>query len=78
MGAARRIRQRMRRVVQRASSRQEPVETVNVSDPANVVVSGNVGESGAVRGTSTRQTVHIRQNGQQTVEESETVETHIR
>ncbi len=82
MGAVRRIRQRMRRAVQAASESTQTDgstgETVNVSNPSNVVVSGNIGESGAVHGTSTRQTVRVRQNGEETYEESETTETHIR
>ncbi len=78
MGAARRIRQRMRRVVQRVGNRGQPAETINVSDPTNVVVSGGLGDSGAVHGTSTRQTVRVRQDGEETVEETHTSETRIR
>ena len=77
MGAARRIRQRMRRAVQQATTREpgeSRAETINVSDPANIVVSGTVGEpgAGAIHGTSSRQTVRVRHDGAETYEESET------
>ena len=82
MGAARRIRQRMRRAVQRATAPDAPAtggeRVVNISDPANIVISGNVGEDGAVHGTSTRQTVRVRQDPGGTYEETETTETHFR
>ncbi len=72
----------MRRAVQGATRRIKdgapPEETINVSDPTNIVVSGTIGEGGAVHGTSTRQRVRVRQNGDETYEETETTETHFR
>ena len=90
MGAARRIRQRMRRVMQSAAIRgdtettqtTETTETtgergVNLSTNANVVISANAGEDGSVRATSTRQRVTVRQDGRGTHEETHTTETRF-
>lgn len=80
MGAARRIRQRMRRVVQSAAERTEEgsrAENINISDPTNIVVAGTSGDSGAVHSTSSRQTVRVRHDGGETYE-SETTTTETR
>ncbi len=82
MGAARRIRQRMRRAVQHAATSRAPEgadqKSINVSHPENIVVSGNIGEDGSVHGTSTRQTVRVRQDPTGTYEETHTTETDYR
>ena len=76
MGAVRRIRRSVKRVVQAddAASTGE-TRNVNVSDPHNVVISANAGEPGSTHAVSSRQRVRIRKNGDETYEESETTET---
>ena len=76
MGAVRRIRRSVKRVVRDDSdSTGGERHNVNVSDPSNVVISANVGERGSTHAVSSRQRVTIRQSGDQTYEESETTET---
>ena len=69
MGAIRRISRSAKRVA------SQDTRNVNVADPSNVVISTNVGESGSVHTTSSTQRVHVRQDGDETFEESETIET---
>ena len=67
----------MRRAVQRAAERADGEttrgDTINVSDPTNIVVSGTTGDPGSLHGTSSRQAVRVRQDGNETYEESETI-----
>ena len=79
MGAVRRIRRSVKRVVQHHDEGPEAATTrnINVADPHNVVVSSSTDEGGAVHGVSSSQRVQIRQDGDETYEESETSETRI-
>ncbi|MFN2483641.1 MAG: hypothetical protein ABR509_01715 [Candidatus Limnocylindria bacterium] len=78
MGAVRRMRRSVKRVTQADDgSTAGETRNVNVSDPHNVVISANIGEPGSVHATSSRQRVTIKQDGDETYEESETSETRI-
>jgi hypothetical protein len=51
--------------------------TVNVTGRTNVARSVNVGGKGSQRSVSSKQRVRIRQNGEESYEESETTETVV-
>ena len=79
MGAIRRITRTAKRLTRSAAASDGASEHsghVNVADPSNVVISTNVGESAGVRTTSTSQRVRVRQDGEESLVESE--EAHIR
>ena len=67
------IRRRVARAI-RAANAKGPVRSINVTDASNVVVSANVGRSNSVHGTSTRQSVRVRQTPDDTDVESSTDE----
>lgn len=77
MGAVRRIRRSVKRVVQQrdSGSQGQPANNINVADPSNVAISSNTDGRGNVQAVSSRQRVRIRQDGDGTYEESETIET---
>ena len=79
MGVARRVRRRIKRVIEEATEEGRRGETrnVNVADPRNVVVASDGGDTASLHGASTRQTVRIRQNGRETIEETETTESRF-
>lgn len=79
MGIARRMSRSIRRVVREATAKGRRGEThnVNVADPSNVVVIGNVGDDTSLHGSSTTQSVRIRQDGRETIEETETTESRF-
>ena len=69
MGAIRRISRSVKRVAPQGT------HNVNVADPSNVVISTGSGESGSVHTASSSQRVRVRQDGDETIEETETFET---
>lgn len=84
MRAVRRIRQSIRRVVERdadhgarGDAAGASVRNVNISEPRNVVISHNTGDESAAHGVSSRQRVRVRQDGNESYEETETTETRL-
>jgi hypothetical protein len=73
MGFTRRIVRTIRRAI--ADSPSVETRHVNVSRPRNVVITSNVGEGASTQAASTRQRVRVRQEGEETYEETETTET---
>lgn len=73
------LKQAVKRRVREAQARAAEAGDgrVNVAHRANIVVSGNVGRSDAVQGASARQQVHIRQDGQESYEESAETITRV-
>ena len=61
----------------RAARAAGPVRTVNVSDASNVVVSANVGRAGSVHGTSTKQSIRVRQTPDDADVEGRTAEERV-
>lgn len=51
--------------------------SANVAGRVNTAKAVNVGSEGAGRTVSSIQRVRIRQNGRETIEESETIETNV-
>lgn len=73
------LKQAVKRRVREAQARVAEAGDghVNVAHRANIVVSENVGRSDAVQGTSARQRVRIRQDGQESYEETEETITRV-
>ena len=68
---------RTRRVTRSTGDEHSREQGGSVVDPTNIVISGNVGDQTSIHGTASRQTVRIRQQGNETHEESETTETRF-
>jgi hypothetical protein len=75
MSWSERFRHRIRRVIRQVGAAPggvREVHNVNVVEPNNAVVSRNVAADGSVHGVSSRQSVRVRQNGEETIEETDT------
>jgi hypothetical protein len=75
MSWSERFRHRIRRVIRQAGSAPggaRDVHNVNLVEPSNTVVTRNVAAGGSVHGVSSRQSVRVRQTGEETIEETDT------
>jgi len=70
------LKRSVKRAVESArdNAQEENAHTINIAHRPNVVVVKNVGGEG-VASASTKQSAHIRQNGTETYEQTETTST---
>ena len=74
------LKRGIKRAVEESVTRAEDADgedahNINVAGRVNKAVATNIGEPGSVQGVSSKQKVRIRQNGDETYEETETIKT---
>ncbi len=75
-GLKRGVKQAVEEAASRADdTKRDQTHNINVAGRVNKSIVTNVGESGSVQGASSRQKVRIRQDGDETYEETETTKT---
>lgn len=70
--AARANVNRIARVLREAADAETTTVKANIAGRRNIVISGAIGDDGGVHQASTRQRVRIRQDGNESVEETVT------